>query len=90
VKVADSFSITPRNAEGSPNCKDNIQWFSSSAAEGSGRLAEGLVELHRELEVTYCRLVTVTADNASQTTNIAAGSVPNGLSSSTQGRIVSP
>src|SRR6266404_4807376 len=28
-----SSPTTPRNAGGSPNCKDNIQWFSFSAAE---------------------------------------------------------
>jgi peroxiredoxin len=27
------------------------------------RQAEGLVQLHRELEVAYCRLVTITTDN---------------------------
>ena len=27
------------------------------------RQAEGLVELHRELEVGYCRLVTISTDN---------------------------
>ena len=27
------------------------------------RQAEGLVELHRELEVAYCRLVTISTDN---------------------------
>ena len=31
------------------------------------RQAEGLVELHRELEVGYCRLVTITTDNIVQT-----------------------
>jgi len=27
------------------------------------RQAEGLVQLHRELEVAYCRLVTISTDN---------------------------
>ena len=31
------------------------------------RQAEGLVELHRELEVGYCRLVTITTDNLLET-----------------------
>jgi peroxiredoxin len=31
------------------------------------RQAEGLVELHRELEVGYCRLVTITTDNITET-----------------------
>lgn len=44
----------------SPSCKDRIRWFSYSAAEVSvprTRQAEGLVQLHREPEVAYCRLV---------------------------------
>src|SRR6266851_5695128 len=39
------------------------------------RQAEGLVALHRELEVGYCRLVTM---------NTAAASAPTGLSSPTR------
>src|SRR5437016_9512601 len=31
------------------------------------RQAEGLVQLHRELEVGYCRLVTITTDNITDT-----------------------
>src|ERR1700746_3930003 len=31
------------------------------------RQAEGLVELHRELEVGYCRLVTISTDNITET-----------------------
>jgi peroxiredoxin len=31
------------------------------------RQHEGLVELHRELEVAYCRLVTISTDNITQT-----------------------
>src|SRR5882757_9663674 len=31
------------------------------------RQAEGLVELYRELEVAYCRLVTVSSDNITET-----------------------
>jgi peroxiredoxin len=46
------------------------------------RQAEGLVALHRELEVAYCRLVTISTDNITQT-NIAAASVPTGRSSLT-------
>jgi peroxiredoxin len=34
------------------------------------RQAEGLVELHRELEVAYCRLVTISTDNITQTIDI--------------------
>jgi peroxiredoxin len=31
------------------------------------RQHEGLLELHRELEVAYCRLVTITTDNITET-----------------------
>ena len=31
------------------------------------RQAEGLLELHREMEVGYCRLVTISTDNLTQT-----------------------
>src|SRR5215207_4022971 len=31
------------------------------------RQAEGLVQLHRELEVGYCRLVTISTDNITET-----------------------
>src|ERR1700734_4565217 len=31
------------------------------------RQAEGLVQLHREMEVGYCRLVTISTDNITQT-----------------------
>src|SRR5258708_11920061 len=31
------------------------------------RQAEGLVALHRELEVAYCRLVTISTDNITET-----------------------
>jgi peroxiredoxin len=71
-----SFRTTPRNIGSCPNCRDNIQWFSSSAAEGSAkdrRQAEGLVELHRELEVAYCRLVTVSTDNITETNEYRSG-----------------
>ncbi len=37
------------------------------------RQAEGLVELHRELEVAYCRLVTITTDSISQTNEYRSG-----------------
>jgi len=83
-----SFPTTPRNAASSPSCKDNIQWFSPSAGRflpKDRRQAEGLVELHRELEVAYCRLVTISPDNITLTMNIAAESVPAGLSFPTPG-----
>jgi peroxiredoxin len=37
------------------------------------RQAEGLVQLHREMEVGYCRLVTITTDNLSQTSEYRSG-----------------
>src|ERR1700737_3884506 len=37
------------------------------------RQAEGLVELHVELEVAYCRLVTINADNITQTNEYRSG-----------------
>src|ERR1700723_2415174 len=37
------------------------------------RQAEGLVELHRELEVAYCRLVTITTDNILETNEYRTG-----------------
>jgi hypothetical protein len=37
------------------------------------RQAEGLVELHRELEVAYCRLVTISTDNITLTNEYRSG-----------------
>jgi len=37
------------------------------------RQAEGLVELHRELEVAYCKLVTITTDTILQTNEYRSG-----------------
>ena len=37
------------------------------------RQAEGLLELHREMEVGYCRLVTITTDNIIQTYEYRSG-----------------
>jgi peroxiredoxin len=37
------------------------------------RQAEGLVQLHREIEVGYCRLVTVSTDNLLETNEYRAG-----------------
>jgi len=49
------------------------------------RQAEGLVELHRELEVAYCRLVTISTDNTPKQVNIAPESALIGPSSPTRG-----
>ena len=37
------------------------------------RQAEGLVELHRELEVAYCRLITISTDNITETNEYRTG-----------------
>ncbi|MCA0051397.1 redoxin domain-containing protein [Mesorhizobium sp. B283B1A] len=37
------------------------------------RQAEGLVQLHREMEVGYCRLVTITTDNLLETNEYRSG-----------------
>src|SRR6266436_9035619 len=37
------------------------------------RQAEGLVQLHRELEVAYCRLVTISTDNLIETNEYRTG-----------------
>ncbi len=37
------------------------------------RQAEGLAQLHREMEVGYCRLVTITTDNITQTNEYRSG-----------------
>jgi peroxiredoxin len=37
------------------------------------RQAEGLLELHREMEVGYCRLVTVSTDNLAETNEVRSG-----------------
>jgi peroxiredoxin len=37
------------------------------------RQHEGLVQLHREIEVGYCRLVTVSTDNISETNEFRSG-----------------
>src|SRR5436853_6594788 len=52
------------------------------------RQAEGLVELHRELEVAYCRLVTITTDNITQTNENRSGMAAHWHFLSDPGRIV--
>src|SRR5258707_8422356 len=37
------------------------------------RQAEGLIQLHRELEVGYCRLVTISTDNITGTNEYRGG-----------------
>ena len=52
------------------------------------RQAEGLVELHRELEVAYCRLVTISTDNITQTNEYRSGVGAHWPFLSDAGRIV--
>ncbi|SPM38239.1 Peroxiredoxin [Mycobacterium numidiamassiliense] len=37
------------------------------------RQAEGLIQLHREMEVGYCRLVTISTDNLTETNEYRSG-----------------
>ena len=49
------------------------------------RQHDGLVQLHRELEVGYCRLVTISTDNITETNENGTGLAPTGPSSPTRG-----
>ena len=42
------------------------------------RQHEGLLQLHREMEVGYCRLVTISTDNISETNEFRGGSARTG------------
>ena len=74
--VLPDYELSDHAAGISPSCKDRIRWFSYSAAEvssqGPGR-QRGLFQLHRELEVAYCRLVTISTDNITQTNEFRSG-----------------
>jgi peroxiredoxin len=52
------------------------------------RQAEGLVELHREMEVGYCRLVTVSTDNLAETNEVRAGIGAHWTFLSDAGRVI--
>ena len=52
------------------------------------RQAEGLVQLHRELEVAYCRLVTISTDNITETNEYRSGVGSHWPFLSDAGRIV--
>src|SRR6202046_2752771 len=52
------------------------------------RQAEGLVQLHRELEVAYCRLVTISTDNITETNEYRTGVGADWPFLSDAGRIV--
>jgi hypothetical protein len=43
------------------------------------RQAEGLVHLHREIEVGYCRLVTISTDNITETNEYRSGALRQDL-----------
>ena len=51
------------------------------------RQAEGLLQLHREMEVGYCRLVTISTDNIAQTNENRSGIGPTGPFSLTRGAL---
>lgn len=52
------------------------------------RQAEGLLQLHREMEVGYCRLVTISTDNIAATNEFRSGVGAHGPFLSDAGRIV--
>jgi peroxiredoxin len=52
------------------------------------RQAEGLVQLHREMEVGYCRLVTISTDNLLETNEYRAGVGAHWTFLSDAGRVV--
>jgi peroxiredoxin len=52
------------------------------------RQAEGLVELHRELEVGHCRLVTISTDNLTETNEYCSGAGAHWTFLSDAGRMV--
>jgi peroxiredoxin len=52
------------------------------------RQPEGLVELHREIAVAYCRLVTITTDNIIQTNEYRSGVGAHWPSLADAGRVV--
>src|SRR5215813_582192 len=52
------------------------------------RQAELLVQLHREIEVSYCRLVTITTDNITETSEYRTGVGAHWPFLSDAGRIV--
>ena len=54
------------------------------------RQAEGLVQLHREIEVGYCRLVTISTDNITQTNEYRSGVDAHWPFLSDAGRLVPP
>ncbi len=52
------------------------------------RQTEGLVQLHSEIEVAYCRLVTISTDNITETNEYRSGAGAHWTFLSDAGRIV--
>jgi peroxiredoxin len=52
------------------------------------RQAEGLVQLHRELKVAYCRLVTISTDNTPETNENRSGVGAHWTFLSDAGRVI--
>jgi peroxiredoxin len=52
------------------------------------RQHEGLIQLHRELEVAYCRLVTISTDNITETNEFRSGVGAHWTFLSDAGRVV--
>ena len=87
-----SFPTTPRNAGSSPNCKDNIQWFWSSAAEVSaprtaGRL-KGWLNSIVSLRSPIAGLSPISTDNITLTNEYRTGVGAHWPFLSDAGRIV--
>src|SRR5580700_8693358 len=84
-----SFPTKPRNAGSSPNCKDNIPWFSSSAEEASAQKTAGRpkdwLNFTENLRFPIADWSRSAPTISLRQMNIAAESAPTGLFSPTQG-----
>ena len=72
-----SSPITPRNGGSSRTCRDRIPWSSFSAAAVSARRTaarpKGLFNYIVSSKCRYCRLVTISTDNITQTNEYRSG-----------------
>ena len=72
-----SFRTTAGSTAHFRSCKKAIRWCWCSLAEAycpkDRRQHEGLLQLHREMQVGYCRLVTISTDNLLETNEFRAG-----------------
>ena len=72
-----SFPITPENIASFPNCRAKIPMIvilsRGAFCPKDRRQHEGLLQLHREMEVGYCRLVTISTDNITDTNEFRTG-----------------